>query len=253
MAGEKRHIEECPVCCESFTKASRKPIECAACGYNACQSCAGQYLISTENACCMKCSHPWNYEFLQLSFPRAWIDGVYKKHRRNVLFETEKALLPASQHLVHNYRHAQALQEQLASEVEERKRLRQRLREIDENRETLGWRIHRYKTTMYTRSFENAEASGSVQREQQHWSQSTKDAFICKCPDEECRGFLSKSSYRCGTCSKYACNTCLVLLGDDPGEHTCDPGLVETINLLRSDTRSCPRCKVCVCMCINSC
>jgi hypothetical protein len=69
-----------------------------------------------------------------------------------------------------------------------------------------------------------------------------KREFIMKCPDGDCRGFLS-SAYKCGTCAKWACQACLVVLGEKKDvEHTCDPGLVESTKLIRSETRPCPKC-----------
>lgn len=69
-----------------------------------------------------------------------------------------------------------------------------------------------------------------------------KREFIMKCPDGDCRGFLS-TAYKCGTCAKWACQACLVVLGEKKDvEHTCDPGLVESTKLIRSETRPCPKC-----------
>ena len=66
--------------------------------------------------------------------------------------------------------------------------------------------------------------------------------FIMKCADETCRGFLS-SSYKCGTCSKWTCSQCLVIIGENKDDsHTCDPNTVETAKTIKSETRPCPKC-----------
>jgi hypothetical protein len=66
--------------------------------------------------------------------------------------------------------------------------------------------------------------------------------FIMKCADEGCRGFLS-SGYKCGTCEKWTCSQCLVVIGaDKDAEHTCDPNTVETAKAIKADTRPCPKC-----------
>jgi hypothetical protein len=66
--------------------------------------------------------------------------------------------------------------------------------------------------------------------------------FIMKCADEGCRGFLS-SAYKCGTCEKWTCSQCLVVVGaDKDAEHTCDPNTVETAKAIKADTRPCPKC-----------
>lgn len=69
-----------------------------------------------------------------------------------------------------------------------------------------------------------------------------KREFIMRCPADDCRGFLS-TAYKCGTCSKWACQKCLVVIGDDQdAEHTCNPDTVETAKAIRSETRPCPKC-----------
>ena len=66
--------------------------------------------------------------------------------------------------------------------------------------------------------------------------------FVMKCADEHCRGFLS-SAYKCGTCEKWTCSDCLVVIGPEKdGEHTCNPDTVETAKAIKADTRPCPKC-----------
>jgi hypothetical protein len=73
-------------------------------------------------------------------------------------------------------------------------------------------------------------------------TQEPRREFIMKCPADECRGFLS-TSYKCGTCSKWACNQCLVCIGEDKeAAHTCNPDTVESAKMIRAETRPCPKC-----------
>ena len=66
--------------------------------------------------------------------------------------------------------------------------------------------------------------------------------FIMKCSDETCRGFLS-SAYKCGTCEKWTCSQCLVVVGvEKDAPHTCNPDTVETAKTIKADTRPCPKC-----------
>ena len=66
--------------------------------------------------------------------------------------------------------------------------------------------------------------------------------FIMKCGGDECRGFLS-TSYKCGTCEKWTCQHCLVVIGaDKEAEHTCNPDTVESAKTIKSETRPCPKC-----------
>ncbi len=69
-----------------------------------------------------------------------------------------------------------------------------------------------------------------------------KREFIMKCPDGDCRGFLS-SAYKCGTCEKWTCAHCLDVLGPNKDvAHTCNKDAVETAKTIKSETRPCPKC-----------
>jgi hypothetical protein len=71
---------------------------------------------------------------------------------------------------------------------------------------------------------------------------SQRREFIMKCADEGCRGFLS-SAYKCGTCEKWTCSQCLVVVGTEKdAAHTCDPNTVETAKAIKAETRPCPKC-----------
>ena len=71
--------------------------------------------------------------------------------------------------------------------------------------------------------------------------------FLMRCPVEGCRGFLS-TTYKCGTCEKKTCSSCLEPLTEDPanpaGVHTCVPDMVETANAIKKETHPCPKCGV---------
>ena len=65
-------------------------------------------------------------------------------------------------------------------------------------------------------------------------------AFVMKCPESECGGFLS-TQYKCGLCEIQICAHCHVKKTKDE-EHTCDPDTVETIRQIRREAHPCPSC-----------
>jgi hypothetical protein len=65
-----------------------------------------------------------------------------------------------------------------------------------------------------------------------------KRKFIRKCPVTDCRGFLS-SQWKCEVCENKICHECNEIKND---EHTCLPENVETMKLLKKDTKPCPKC-----------
>ena len=66
--------------------------------------------------------------------------------------------------------------------------------------------------------------------------------FIKKCPDNNCKGFLS-TAWKCGLCEKYFCSDCHKQKnGRNDDEHDCDESEKATVALLKNDTKPCPSC-----------
>lgn len=68
---------------------------------------------------------------------------------------------------------------------------------------------------------------------------SEKTKFERPCPINNCRGFLS-SRWKCGLCDSNICCDCREIKLDG---HICDKNTIETIKLMESDSRPCPKCK----------
>jgi hypothetical protein len=62
-----------------------------------------------------------------------------------------------------------------------------------------------------------------------------------KCPMLSCNGLLNDKMH-CILCKSYACSSCHELKSLDE-EHKCNPDTVETVNMLKTDTKSCPKCQ----------
>ncbi len=69
-----------------------------------------------------------------------------------------------------------------------------------------------------------------------------KVVFVKKCPNNDCRGFLS-SSWKCGLCEKFFCKDChKEKNGKNNEEHVCDESEKATVAMLKKDTKPCPQC-----------
>jgi hypothetical protein len=234
------------------------------------------------------------------TFPLSFRNDTLRKHRRSILFEREKALLPAMQVFVGYWKNIKKYEEEIAqiraiygdpairvptAEEEQtlcwrfkilrteyhsirnqrvvlktaiegekkggndpekiarlrtsRLELKKRLLEIEEPyhkmkeewmamSEKLNTAIH---NMYHNRQLYDGSEGGPARRE-----------FVMKCGDENCRGFLS-SAYKCGTCEKWTCSDCLVVIGPEKdAAHTCNPDTVETAKMIKADTRPCPKC-----------
>jgi hypothetical protein len=62
--------------------------------------------------------------------------------------------------------------------------------------------------------------------------------FVRKCPTEECKGFMNEDWF-CGLCDRHFCEKCNDEMKED---HICDNEAVKTMELLKKDTKPCPKC-----------
>ena len=65
-----------------------------------------------------------------------------------------------------------------------------------------------------------------------------KVKLVRKCPSTGCKGFLN-NKWHCDLCTKNICKDCNE---EKVPDHKCDPETVETVKLIRSDTKGCPTC-----------
>lgn len=263
----------------------------------------------------MFCKRGWSIDFMAANFPVSFRNTQLRKHRRKVLVEREKALLPAMQVYVEYKKEAakyRALSEDLRAKYgtyrrhpmntaereaqqntilgryyvvhEVRIRAFNTLREYDIAVKTLRDELQKYddgsveervvldkireaKKRRFdaNKIYETAhaawvvmqgehtaaaaalnEATNNYVNFQQLYDGAAapkqKREFIMKCADENCRGFLS-TSYKCGTCDKWTCPECLVVIGlEKDATHVCNPDTVETAKAIKADTRGCPKC-----------
>jgi|TARA_B110000977_G_scaffold19981_1_gene24041 hypothetical protein len=230
-------MNDCDVCCEKLNKINHKKVECPFCDLTCCRSCSQRYILSTfEDPHCMGCKTLWNREFIDSFCTKYFRNTELKRHRENVLFEREKALMPQSQ-----------------KEVERILAIRKLRREARTLRIALLDAYHKYELSFPITSqnisnfpevlaFHHNLETIYIQLErlrnmgELYVDEPTK--FIRKCPQEECKGFLNEE-YFCGLCQNNFCKDCNELLKEG---HVCDPQVVKTMKLLNKDSKSCPKC-----------
>ena len=201
----------CNICTENITKF-RYEIDCLFCNFTACCDCVERYILeSTEDPCCMNCKKIWNRKFLSENFNKTFINKKLKTKREKILFDKEKALLPASQIFVEAEIRKEEINKQILEIRKQINELKNHLKELD----------------MEKAKLDNKEIL-------------EKDVkiFVKACPTKDCKGFLSKN-WKCGLCNNKTCSNCHETEED---EHKCDPNNVETAKLLSKDTKGCPNC-----------
>jgi hypothetical protein len=159
------------------------------------------------------CQKVWTRKFVTDTFPKTWVNREWKAMNSRVAVEREKALLPATVSVVENRKEIERMKAEVEQITVEMRRLTNR-----------RWALQ-----------QQIQAGGSVVTTE-------VKSFGHKCPDEECRGFLS-TQWKCGLCDKWTCPDCHVIKGTNrDAQHTCDPDVKATAQFLAKDTKPCPKC-----------
>ena len=209
------NFESCLICAEDFNGSKRSPITCEYCSFTACCACCQHYILDQESSLCMNrdCQKEWTRKFVVNTFPNHWVSRKWKDMNAKVGVDKEKALFPATMVAVSELKAKEALKAEIAKLKVKEAINRQR----------------RWNLEVQLRNGGDVIANKTVSNGR-------------KCPDSECRGFLS-TQWKCGLCEKWACHECHVIKGNvRDAEHTCDPDTLATAQLLSKDTKPCPKC-----------
>ena len=233
---------QCEVCCENINRSNHKQVTCAACPYIMCHACCVKYLTSVSDAHCMNCKHVWGIDFLTDNFTKTFINNEYKRHRGTIIYEREKSMLPETTPLaeqefkrrklnsvIHAVKREQTSVKLLLLENRNKQRTEDTLKERAELNEHYHSTVARIENGQEFLSFHVNTQRPIVERR----------VFIKACPAADCRGFLS-SQYKCGMCSTKVCSHCFEIKVDE--EHKCDEDNVKTADMIRNDSKPCPKC-----------
>jgi|688.fasta_scaffold232475_1 hypothetical protein len=212
----------CQICDEKMNKSTRVAIHCEFCNFEACRSCNQRYVINESTVKCMnrQCGREWTRKFIRKSFTMKFINGDLKKHREQILFDKERALLPLTQRIIERDRKIDQLSAELRTVIE-RSAIDHLTQEENDELERLQREIDALFDEMK--------------------KPEKKAVFIRGCPAEECRGFLN-NEWQCGICEKQCCPDCHIILCDTTTKHECNADDLATAQLLLKDTKPCPKC-----------
>lgn len=211
-------MSQCIICTEKFTDKERAKLKCQYCDFESCKKCCKKFLLLESKPRCMnnECDREWTRQFLREHFAQIFLNKDYKIHRENVLFQSERALMPTTQPLVENKIRQEKIMVEIGGVREQISELYKIIDRLTNEHHTLDRRRN------------------DPQRE--------RAVFVRACPEPECRGFLS-SQWKCGICEKFTCPQCNVVKGLDRDiPHECNPDDLATAALLNNDTKSCPSC-----------
>ena len=212
----------CNICCDDYNKSTRSKVSCPYCDFEVCRACCETYILSESIPKCMKpdCAKEWSRKFLRENFTNVFLTSKYREHLENLLFDQEKALMPATQPII--------------EEKIRKRNIKKQMMEIECLIEDLRKQQRALERSLLYPG-EVGSPSAAVKEEKHH--------FVRQCPANGCRGFLS-SQWKCGICEQWSCPDCHELKGPNRDcAHTCDPNNVETAKLLAKDSKPCPKCQ----------
>lgn len=212
----------CNICCDDYNKSTRSKISCPYCDFEVCRTCCETYILSESIPKCMKpdCAKEWSRKFLRENFTNVFLTSKYREHLENLLFDQEKALMPATQPII--------------EEKIRKRNIKKQMMEIESLIDDLRAQQRSLERSLLYPG-ETGNASADTKQEKQN--------FVRQCPAANCRGFLS-SQWKCGICEQWSCPDCHELKGPNRDcAHTCDPNNLETAKLLAKDSKPCPKCQ----------
>ena len=174
--------------------------------------------MSKTSPDCMSCHKDIHLDFIAKVTPKIFHNGEYRKKRTNMLLSQERSLLPDTQ--------------DLAGERMNELKIKEEKMKLKKELDDLKLKMKDIRTKM-----------DNLSRNPKKREEKERKKFTMGCPGEDCRGFLS-TSWKCGTCGLYACSKCLVIKTDrDDEKHVCDENEVKTYEMMRHETKQCPKCK----------
>ena len=245
---EEDKCEDCPVCLEDFNDTSVINVKCG-CGFSACVECIKEYLIqTTKDPHCMKCNRAWDRDFQYSCLSPKWINGKYRSYRKQLLLEREKARLPETQLQLEEYENEKVYDNKIKEINLDILKLKKQLDTINKQTKILNNKLCEIKNTKQYLILEKhnviIEKHNVILEKALKNKTSIKKNFLHKCPNEDCRGFLS-IGYKCKLCKTDVCSKCFIIKNKASIEkHKCNPNDVKTTNAIKKETRPCPKCAV---------
>lgn len=235
VAAEVQEVPECKVCFEKYNKSNHMPIKCTSCDFEACRQCHSTFILDTTNAIpnCMNCHKELQREFLVENFTQKFVTQDWKKHREQIIFQRERALLPTRQPVAEMVRRKDVLKRENEELLKQMNELRAKQYQCQREIGNIDYRIRMGPAA--DANLRNASGSASAPH---------AAAFIRPCPNtaSNCRGFLS-TQWKCNLCNMWACKDCHEIKGTtQDAPHECNPDNLASAKLIDAETRPCPKC-----------
>lgn len=268
--------KECPLCIEPFsdnTNSQKYGIACFSCNYKACRSCIRRYVLNslTEEIACMNCNTEWKDERIKKELLPTFFKTQFKELVKNIRYQQQLAMLTLSQpkaeatvniekcdqkisesandrsKLLENYQKTKDKYYEDYNEHrrEENRRHRKKMEELENNYNAQVTELsNKKRKEPLIVKYNEIQAERRTHYEILHGDKkSTKtDEYTRPCMVEGCKGLLKKN-WICNLCDTMTCKKCFDPVPKDKVDsHVCDPNKVATAELIKKDTKNCPKC-----------
>lgn len=250
----------CNICVEKMNKTIRAPISCVKCDLVCCKSCFKRYITDPEHYLqCMSC----RVEFDRLSlFERmgpTFMKVDFRDIRQAILYEKEKAFLPATQLLVERELEIEKLTQEKAN-LDKKYALIRKERMIplkDFRTNTDMARVCDVLDTYLSLQANIEIVDEQLQDERKSITEKINTleskpdkvktrTYVLACTKGNCKGMLSNESknqfghYVCTICEGITCCECKMELSQ--ADHECDPEILKSVKFVESNSKPCPGC-----------
>ena len=238
-------MTDCQVCCEPFNKMTRFPVQCInQCDLKVCRKCVDTYIVSNspQEPSCMTCKHVWTEDFLDTQMTKSFMTKKLKPLLAQRLFEVEQMRFPETQENLVRKREIARIEPLHKSARNDYYKacatFKSLVRTGDITMETIGPDI---VANAWEDKRESFKRLNTFTNELENLGKNSKKCipeYHMGCMRENCRGFLD-DNWVCGICDLKSCKDCHEPFDDG---HECDPGKIETVKLLKKDSKMCPKC-----------
>ncbi len=239
-------MSDCEICCETFNKVTRFPVHCInQCDLKVCRKCVDTFIVSNspQEPICMKCKHVWTEEFLDTQMTKSFMNKKLKPLLAQRMFEVEQMRFPETQTNLVRKREIARLKPLVKSALINFRQAEKNLHRVsnysDYKLETIEPNKWAELGTAKTKAWrEWADIDMKLRELGSPLHKKRISEYKMGCVRENCRGFLNQN-WVCGICELKTCKECHEPKDDN---HECDPGKIETVKLLKKDSKPCPKC-----------
>lgn len=257
---------ECLICREKYSLRVRKPIDCPYCQFTCCMNCFKQYLLSiASDPACMSCKVQFSYDFMIENLPPTFWHREYKNFRKNLLLSREESMLPETQNCIMRikrkdefYKNMKAFKVEMDKMYQYYCKMIGRMHQMSDmvQQEMVGQieipDDHPYFLYFNDDNTPMKNGKGELLCMMEDIDESVANRriktrgnpnWVHSCPKEECRGYLKGDQTICSICGTRVCKDCIQITGDEE-KHECRKEDVETVEMLRQNTKPCPNCSM---------